>query len=95
MSRNLKATKIIVLGDAGQGSVSDAIKSVMNGLTVSLDNVNRLESIIEKERGITITEMLEKENSLPYVNVYRENIEPIKDVFNKSYFDKPKSKFHR
>ena len=78
MTRNLKATKVIVVGDASQGLVSDAIKQV-----------------IEKERGITITEILEKENSIAYVKVYRDNIEMLKEVFNKVYFDKPKSKYHR
>jgi hypothetical protein len=77
MSRNLKATKIIVLGDPGQGSVSDAIKSV-----------------IEKECGITITEMLENQNNMPYVKVYNYKC-LIPPTPNKIYFDKSKSKYHR
>jgi carbonic anhydrase len=80
MARNLKTSSVIIIGHSGQGFVADAIKEV-------IDN--------QLERGITITEMLEKENSISYVNIYRENIEPLEEIFNKVYFDKPKSKFHR
>lgn len=78
MTRNLKAPKVIVLGDnANQGSVSDAIKSV-----------------IEKERGITIMEIREKDKYIEITNPYRYEC-LIPSMPNKIIFDKPKSKFYR
>lgn len=53
-----------------------------------------IKSVIEKERNITITEMLEKENTIPYVKVYNyECLIPL--TSNKIIFDKPKSKYHK
>ena len=80
MTRNLKAPKVIVIDDTGQGSVSDAIKQVVDS---------------ELQRGITILDLSEN-NSFPYVAPYREKHEKlIQDMDNLILFDKPKSKFHR
>ena len=65
MTQELKNPKVIVIGDVGQGSFSDAIKQV-------IDN--------QLERGITINEMLEKDKSLPYFNFSREIFKPLKTV---------------
>jgi hypothetical protein len=65
MIRNFKQTKVIVIGDnANQGSVSNAIKQV-------IDN--------ELERGITIMEMREKDKYFEITEQWLEKIGFIRD----------------
>lgn len=51
-----------------------------------------IESIVTKERGITITEMIEQDKSISYIN--RFNYKYLSEESTK-FYDKPQSKYHK
>lgn len=61
----------------------------MENTTLSKKTVEK--SVLEKDRGVTITEVFGKDNSIPYIKQYRVLFEdnPI------NFYDKPKSKYHK
>lgn len=55
-----------------------------------------IETELLKERGITITEMIEQDKSISYINRYHEIFKDNEQSFKYlETFDKPQSKYHK